>query len=282
MREGYGGLYLRQVDGVFLVVLGIGVSLEYAHFPLEPVLHVSESHLVHREDAVLCACLDSHVSHAEPVLHGEVFQSLAHELHRAVERTVNTYHADDVQDNVLSCTVLGQLAHDVELDSRGHLEPSLALSHAGAHIGGAYPRREGSQSAVGAGVAVRPDDAVSGSHKPLLGQQSVLYAHSAHVVEVSYLMFSAEVPALLALGSSLDVLVRSEVIHDHGHLFLVEDLGKACFVELVDSNRRGDVVAENEVKVSHYQLSCLYLIEPCMSREDLLCHRHSHSILVLS
>jgi len=50
----------------------------------------------------------------------------AGELHRLVERSVHTDHADDVQDEVLRAHAWPELAGDIELETLGHLEPRAA------------------------------------------------------------------------------------------------------------------------------------------------------------
>ena len=149
------------------------------------------------------------------------------------------------------CRAAGQL----HPDGGGHLEPRLAGGHAGGHVRGAHAGGEGPHRAVGAGVAVRADDAVPGGDDALLRQQGVLHAHLAHVEEVDDAVPAGELPALLGLLGALDVLVGDEVVQDDVHSRLVEDVAKARLLKLVDGHRGGDVVAQDDVQVRLDQLS---------------------------
>ena len=83
----------------------------------------------------------------------------------------------------------------------GHLEPCHAGGHAGGHIGGAHTGGERAQCTVGAGVAVCADDAVARGHDAFFGQQGVLDAHLAHIVEVEDVVLVGKLAALLGLLS---------------------------------------------------------------------------------
>ena len=177
---------------------------------------------------------------------------------------------------VLASDAGGQLAVNDELDGLGHLEPGLARGHAHAGIGGTHPRGERAQRAVGAGVAVGADDAVSGGDDALLRQEGVLHAHLAHVEEVDDAVSAGELPALLGLLGALDVLVGDEVIQNDVHPGLVENIAKARLFKLVDGNRGGDVVAQHDVQLCIDELACLDLGKTGMCGKNFLRQGHSH------
>ena len=141
-----------------------------------------------------------------------------------------------MEDEVFAGNFRRQLAVQHELDGGRHLEPCHAGSHAGGHIGGADAGGECAQCAVGAGVAVGADDAVTGCHDAFFGQQSVLDAHLAHIVEIEDVVLVGELAALLGLGRALDVLVGNEVVEDDGDVLFVEHAVEARLFELVDGD----------------------------------------------
>ena len=159
----------------------------------------------------------------------------------------------------------------MEADGGGNLEPGLAGCHAGGHIRGADAGGESAQGTVGAGVAVRADDAVTGGDHTLLGKQSVLDAHFAYVVEMADAVGTGKLAALLALLGGLDVLVGDEVVEDDGDFILVENGVKAVLGELVDGHGGGDVVAQDDVQLGLNQLTGGYNGKSCVGSENFLC-----------
>ena len=259
----------------------VGVSLEHLEFAVCPALYVLERNVVDLENAVLCACFDSHVCHAEAVVHRKVLQTVAGELHGLVQSAVNADHSDDVQYNVLAGNPLAKLAGQVELDSGGNLEPRLAGSHSGSHISGAYTGGKRAESAVCTCVAVRADHAVGGYYKSFFREERMLDPHVSYVVVVHDVVFICKAAALLALLCRLDVFVRGEVIHYKGDLRAVKNAVEAVLLKFVDSDRAGDIVAEHHVQLSPYELPFNNTVKPCMLCEDLLCHRHTHNYVFL-
>ena len=110
----------------------------------------------------------------------------------------------------------------------------------------------------------------------------MLDAHLAHVVVVVQAEAAGEGAALLALGGGLDVLVGDEVIHDHDHPALVEDLRKAGLLKLVDRHGGGDVVAQDQVQPGPDQLARPDLRKAGVVRQDLLRHCHAHTVTLPS
>ncbi len=201
---------------------------------------------------------------------------VAGELHRLVERTVDADHADDVQDDVLAAHPRARARRSTSnLMRRGHLEPRLAGRHARGRVGGADAGRERAERAVRAGVRVGADDDVAGADHALLGQQRVLDAHAADLVVVRDALLARELAHHLGLLGGLDVLVGRVVV---GH---ERDLGRGprrcptpILRELLDGDRRGDVVGEHEVELAVDELPGLDLVEAGVRGEDLLGDGH--------
>ena len=270
------GLEGREVDFNGLLVLGVRVGLIEHRLALAAALEISLGHVVHGEDAVLGTGLDGHVADAQAVVHGEGSDARAGELHRLIQRTIYADHTDDVEDEVFAGNFRRQLAVQHELDGGRHLEPCHAGSHAGGHIGGANAGGECAQCTVGAGVAVGADDAVTGCHDAFFGQQSVLDAHLAHIVEIEDVVLVGELAALLGLGRALDVLVGNEVVEDDGDVLFVEHAVEARLFELVDGDGGSDVIAQHDVELGVDELARLDLGEACVCGQNFLRLGHSH------
>ena len=276
MGEGDGGLHLAQINLDDLLVLGILVGLVHLVLPLHPLVDVGQGDVVHLEDAVFRSGFNGHVGHAEAVVHGQALQAGAGELHGFVQSAVHPNHADDVQDHVLAGHPALQLAGQVELNGAGYLEPGLAGSHAGGHIGGTHPGGEGTHGAVGAGVAVGADDAVAGGHNALFREQCMLNAHLPHVEVVVDVVLPGKGAHLLALLSGLNVLVGGEVVHHQGDFAFVEDVVEARLFKFVDGHRGGDVVSQHHVQVGTDELAGNNGVQTGVGGQDFLGHGHTH------
>ncbi len=150
-----------------------------------------------------------------------------------------------MENYVLSGNVGAQFAVENDLNCLGNLEPCHTCCHTGSHVSAADTGTEGTDGTISAGVAVCADDAVAGSYKSLLREQSMLDAHLADIVEVADAVGTGEITALLALCCGFDVLIGGEMVKDNIDAVFIEYFGKAGFVEFVYSNRGGDIVAEN-------------------------------------
>ena len=268
-----------EVDLNGLLVLGIGVCLIEDRLPLAAALEVSLGHLVHGEDAVLGTGLNGHVADAQAVVHGQGGHTRAGELHGLIQGTVHTDHADDVEDEVLAADAGTELALEDELDGGGHLEPCHAGGHTGGHIGGAHTGGECTQCTVGAGVAVGADDAVTRRHDAFFGQEGVLHAHLAHIVEIEDIVLIGKLAALLGLLRALDVLVGDKVIQHDGDVLFVEHAVEPGLFKLVDGNGSGDIIAQHDVELGVDELACLDLGKTCVSGQNFLRQGHSHDTL---
>ena len=186
-----------------------------------------------------------------------------------------------MQDQILAGHPGVKLAGKHELDGRGYLEPRHTGGHACGHIGRAYTGGEGTQRTVGAGVAVRADHAVTGGDDAFFRQQGVLNAHLTDIVEVEDIVFIGELPALLGLGSTLDILIGYKVVqHDSDMLFIKHAVETGAF-KLVDGHRGGDIVAQHDVQLCVDELACLDLRQSGVCGKDLLRQGHSHGSFLL-
>ncbi len=82
----------------------------------------------------------------------------------------------------------------------------------------------------------------------------MLYAHVADVIEIVYVVLLGKSSALLTLNSGFDVLVWRKVVHYKRYLALIKNLCKSVLVKLVYCNGTCDVVAQNHIQFSSYQL----------------------------
>ena len=276
MGEGHGGTQGGQIDGDDLLVFRVLVGRIDHRFPLEAALYIGHGDLVHREDAVFGPRLDGHVGDAEPVVDREGSHALPGEFQGFVERAVHADHADEVEDHILAAHIAGGLAGEDDFQGGGHLEPGGAGGHARGQVGGTHAGGEGAQRAIGAGMAVRADDAVAGADQSLFRKDGVFHAHPAHVEEILHIVLAGEFPHPLDLFRRFDVLVGGEVIHHQRHPALVENTAGAATLKFIDRHRRGDVVAQAEIQLGLDQLPGRHLRQTRVGCQDLLCHCHSH------
>ena len=130
-------------------------------------------------------------------------------------------------------------------------------------------------------MGVGADDAVAGGHNALLGQQGMLDAHLAHIVEVADAVSAGKLPALLALLGGLDVLIGDKMVQHDGDLILIENALKAGLLELVDRHGSGDVVAQDDIQLCLDQLAGGHSLQPRMGGKYFLSHGHSHGNFLL-
>src|SRR5699024_8301341 len=75
----------------------------------------------------------------------------------------------------------------------------------------------------------------------------------------------------------LDVLVGYEVVQHDGDFVLVKYPVEAVLVELIDGDRGGDVVSQDNVQFGLDQLSGGDGIQSGVGRQNFLSHRHCHN-----
>ena len=131
-------------------------------------------------------------------------------------------------------------------------------------------------------MAVRADYAVAGGYYSLLGQKGVFNAHLADIIKVADSVTSRELATLLGLLRRLYILVGDKVVEHYRDSILIENAGKAGLFKLVHRHRGGDVVAEHDIELRVYELTCAHAFQTCVCSQNLLSHRHSHNISFLS
>ena len=255
VRVADGRLERVKVNRDGLLVLGIGVSLVLRPRALAAAREIRLGDCIDREDAVLGTGLDGHIADAEPVLHRQAADALAGKLKALVQRAGYTDFADEVQDDILAGDRLAQSSLQLHLDGGGDLKPCHALCHAGGHIGGADTGGERPYRTVGAGVAVGTDDAVTGGHDALFGQQGMFNAHLAHIVEVENVVLVGKFAALLGLRCALDVLIGDKVIQHNIDAGLIKHRVKPGFFKFIDGDRGRDVIAQHDVELGIDELA---------------------------
>ncbi len=274
VRPGHGGLDGGGVDVPDPRVLRPLVGVVLGPRALAAAVEPGSRHVVDLDDARFGARLDRHVAHGEAPLHAQGPNGAAGELHRPVQGPVDADQPDDVQDDILARDAGRQLAVDDELEGFRHFEPGAARRHRHAQVGGANPRGERAERAVGAGVGVGADDQVAGTDDALFGQQRVLDAHAADLPVVLDPLGAGEVAHPLGLPGALDVLVGGVVVGHEAHPRAVEHLGRAQVLEDPDGDGCGDVVGEGDVEVALHELPGAHLGQAGVGGQNLLRHGH--------
>ena len=131
-------------------------------------------------------------------------------------------------------------------------------------------------------MRVGADDQLTGTHQALFGQEGVFNSHVTHVVIIGDGEALGKGAALLTLLCRLDILIGDKVVHHERDLILIKDLGKTVFIKFVDRHGGGNVITQNHVQLRHDQLSRLDRFQSRVCRKDLLCHCHSHCIILFS
>ena len=186
---------------------------------------------------------------------------------RLVGRAVGTDLAGQVEDEVLGEDAGLQLAVVDDLHRLGHLEPQLARRHRRRAVGRADAGREDVERAVGARVRVAADHEVAGDDVALLGDELVAHA-LAHVVDLRAGPLAELAHHRVQRADPLDGLgeLWSMTTRD---LVGVEHLVDAHVLERVDGERRGAVLAHDEVDVGDDDVAGVR-VGTRVCREDLL------------
>ena len=230
--------------------------------------------IVDRDEACFATCFDGHIRNGKTLVHAQALDCRATELHRLIECAINTDKTDDVQDDILTSNARIERALDVEKDRFGNLEPRLASCKAHARIGRANTGRERTERAIRAGMAIGTDDQIACANDPLFGQERMLDTHAAYFVIVRDALFACEIAYGLRLLSALDVLVGSVVIGNERDLRGIEHAIDTDLLELLDSDRRSDVVCQHQIQIAFDKLPRNDLIKAGVGGKDLFSHGH--------
>ena len=123
-------------------------------------------------------------------------------------------------------------------------------------------------------MGIGADDQIARAHDALLGQQRVLDAHAADLVVMRDALLTGEIAHLLGLLGAFDVLVRNVMIGNQGDLSGIENLLHADLLEILNGDRRRDVVGKHQIEIALDQLPRLDFVKPRMCGQDLLGHGH--------
>ena len=109
----------------------------------------------------------------------------------------------------------------------------------------------------------------------------MLDPHFSYVKVIGDIMAAGELPHTFTMFCRFNVFVRNKVVHNKGYFIFIKNSIYCHFVHFVDGHRRGNVISQYQIKICLDQLSGFYFIQSCMSRQDFLCHCHSHSFRLL-
>ena len=168
------------------------------------------------------------------------------------------------------------LAGQYKPDRTRHLEPCLAGSHSGSHIGTAHTGRECSQRTVGTGMGIRTDDHITCNRQSFLGQQSVFDTHLSHFKVIGNLISACKLSHAFAMLSGLDVLVGYKMVRHECDLILVKHSLRIEFLHLLNGNGACDIIAQNKIQICLDQLTGFHPFKSGCLSKNLLCHCHSH------
>ena len=125
-------------------------------------------------------------------------------------------------------------------------------------------------------MGVCADDNIACHGQTFFGKQGVLDTHFAYFKIVGDFVSSGKFSYAFAVFCGFDILIGYKMIGNQGNFILVEYAVHLHFFHFLNSNRTGNVVAQHQVQIRLYQLTGFYLVKACMSRQNFLCHGHSH------
>ncbi len=172
-----------------------------------------------------------------------------------------------MEDDILTADPGLELAGQVDPDGLRALEPGLPAAMAAPMSVEPTPVEEGPQGAIGTRVGIRANDEFPRGNQALFRQQRMLHAHLAHIIEVVQIKLPGEGAALEALLGRLDVLIRGEMVHDHGD-FVLSNTPVKPSSQIPGWPRGGDVVAQDHVQLGPDQLTGLDLRQAGVGSED--------------
>jgi hypothetical protein len=126
--------------------------------------------------------LGDHIHKSLPLLHGQLVDDFAAKLHRAIRRAGDTNFANNLEDDVLGQYVVRQLADQVELHRRRHLDEQLARADDKRAVRHSDAGRKHAKRARIARVGVGPKHELPGPRVALLRKRNVAHALVVWVV----------------------------------------------------------------------------------------------------
>ena len=278
MRHGYGRPQSRQVDDHFPLINCVRICFIDRIRTGNPAGNIGKGLVIHREDAVFGSGFDRHVGDGKAVIHGERSDPVPHKLQGTVERSVHADHPDQMQDHVLAADMLRKRAFQRHFDRGRDFEPVFTGGNARRHVRGADPGGKRAQRTVGAGMAVRTDDTLTGCDQALFRQKRVLDAGLSHIIEMQNPVFAGKVSGNLAELGGFDVLTGRVVVQNDGNPLRIENCFESGLLKHADGDRCRDVIPKDQVELCFDQVSGFDFLKPRVGCEDLLGHGHAHAL----
>jgi len=278
VREGHHRFDSRRVDLDHLRVRRPGVGSIRAIRPHSAPLDVLFGFRIHLEEPGLGARFDGHVRHGEAIVHGEGVDGFPHELDDLVPRPIDADEPDGVQDQVLATDPGAQPAMVSDTDRLWHAHPDAARGHGHGDVRRTHAGGKGAHGSIRASVRICADHDVPGQHQTLLGQEGMLDPHPPDLKVVRDPIVMRELAHCLALLRRLDVLVRSKVIRYERDALAIKNVVDADLGELLNGDRRRDVVRQHHVHPRVDEFSHVKVFPPGVGGKDLLRHSHGRPV----
>ena len=184
-----------------------------------------------------------------------------------------------MQDYILAAHIGAQRALERNFNRSRHLEPVFPDGHARRHVRGANARGKRAQGAVGAGVGIRADHAVARRYKPFFRKQRMFNPGFPHIIKMGDAMLCRKSARLGAELSGFDVLAGGVMIQHNRDLFAVKHLREPRRFKCGNRDRRGDVIAEHEVKLRFDEVARFDCGQASMRSKNFFRHRHAHGFM---
>ncbi len=101
---------------------------------------------------------------------------------------------------------------------------AMSGRHDRSKIRAAHAGRKGTQSSIGAGVAVRTDHQIARNHQSLFRKDDVLDPAITEFIVVPDVLFSCKLPHELRLLGRRNILVGNKMVGNQGDLVPVKNL----------------------------------------------------------
>ena len=268
----------RQVYVVDLFELRVRITgITGGRLPAAVGGQIFQSDVVDLHQGGLRARLHTEVADRDAVAHREGGHAGTGKFHSVIVGAVGANLPDDGQDQVARRRPVPQLSGEIEAQSLGHQDPGLAGHHAVEIIRASDAGAEGTQSPVGAGVAVRAEDQLAGHHVVF---DHHLMTYTGALIEGDP-VFLCEIAHFFLRSSGLWAVAGNVVVHDPDKLADIGDLRVFQVVVHIDRQMSGPVVAHEVVELDRVDVVRMCLTDSGGSRHDLFCNSHSHFINLL-
>ena len=132
--------------------------------------------VIHREDSILCACLNSHIRHRKPVIHRKRCNPVPGKFHGLIQCAVHPDPADNMDDNILSAYIWSRLSSKHKLHRARDLKPQLSGCHAGGNICCPDACRKRTQRTICTSMGICTDNTLSCCNHSRFRKNCMLYS----------------------------------------------------------------------------------------------------------